>query len=114
MDICGAWRLEPVEMADEKSRRLVSDLLPANSSPPTRARAQIHSSAHSVPRTFCASSMPRNSISLESENSALFSFFQAGAQFPFNEGRVSRDGINRDSAIIGGEYAVPVMCFFHF
>ncbi len=34
-------------------------------SPPTRARAQIHSSAHSVPLTFCASSMPRNAIRLE-------------------------------------------------
>ncbi len=34
-------------------------------SPATRARTQIHSSAHSVPLTFCASSMPRNSIRLE-------------------------------------------------
>ncbi|KTF93443.1 hypothetical protein cypCar_00013199, partial [Cyprinus carpio] len=32
----------------------------------------------------------------------------AGAQFPFNEERVSRDGVNRDSAIIGGIIAVVI------
>ncbi|XP_031415202.1 contactin-associated protein-like 2b [Clupea harengus] len=32
----------------------------------------------------------------------------AGAQFPFNEEMVSRDGLNRDSAIIGGIIAVVI------
>ncbi|XP_062373361.1 contactin-associated protein-like 2b [Sardina pilchardus] len=32
----------------------------------------------------------------------------AGAQFPFNEERVGRDGLNRDSAIIGGIIAVVI------
>uniref|UniRef100_A0A8C1TK16 Contactin associated protein like 2b n=1 Tax=Cyprinus carpio TaxID=7962 RepID=A0A8C1TK16_CYPCA len=50
----------------------------------------------------------RDCQSLESENSALFSFFQAGAQFPFNEERVSRDGVNRHSAIFGGIIAVVI------
>uniref|UniRef100_A0A673KZV3 Contactin-associated protein-like 2 n=1 Tax=Sinocyclocheilus rhinocerous TaxID=307959 RepID=A0A673KZV3_9TELE len=31
-----------------------------------------------------------------------------GVQFPFNEERVSRDGVNRDSAIIGGIIAVVI------
>ncbi|XP_056599327.1 contactin-associated protein-like 2b [Triplophysa dalaica] len=32
----------------------------------------------------------------------------AGAQFPFNEERIGRDGVNRDSAIIGGIIAVVI------
>uniref|UniRef100_A0AAR2K251 Contactin associated protein like 2b n=1 Tax=Pygocentrus nattereri TaxID=42514 RepID=A0AAR2K251_PYGNA len=32
----------------------------------------------------------------------------AGIQFPFNEERVNRDGVNRDSAIIGGIIAVVI------
>jgi len=49
----------------------------------------------------------------KSENCALFTkvflFHQAGAQSPFNEEQVSRDGVNRDSAIIGGKTTVVVL-----
>ncbi|XP_059358616.1 contactin-associated protein-like 2 [Carassius carassius] len=42
--------------------------------------------------------------------SAVFDPWQpdSGAQFPFTEERVSRDGINRDSAIIGGIIALVI------
>lgn len=34
----------------------------------------------------------------------FFVFFSAGADFPFNEERVIPDGVNRNSAIIGGGF----------
>lgn len=40
-------------------------------------------------------------------------FISDGAQFPFNDEMVGRDGLNRDSAIIGGKNpAATAICIF--
>lgn len=101
------WSVCPTETAAEGSRRFSSDLLPV---PTVTSRLTLDTQDTLIVLSAAHTHTQRDNICFLNFIRNLFFSCSAGIQFPFDEEGVNRDGVNRDSAIIGGKES----CTFGF